>query len=250
MFELFEQSVLIDHATNKSWSVLVSLSAQVLLVGVAMAIPLVFPDRLPRFQWMQLISAPLPPAPSSVPRQEQVVRRNATEQTLQTPRAFVAPRQIPKNVAQIIDEPGPPMVGPSSPGVPGGTGSDRTVAALVDKLIDKPAGPPPKAVAQKPVKAAEPLPVGGQVQAAKLIRQVIPQYPELAKRARISGTVRLVGIIGRNGTIENLQLVSGPPLLVRAAMDAVKQWIYKPTLLNTQPVEVIAPIDVVFTLTQ
>lgn len=88
------------------------------------------------------------------------------------------------------------------------------------------------------------------MQAAKLVRQIIPQYPELAKRARISGTVRLVGIIGKDGSIQNLQLVSGPPLLVRAAIDAVRQWIYQPTLLNGQPVEVIAPIDVVFTLTQ
>lgn len=242
---MFEQSILIDHATNKSWSVLASLSAQVLLVTVAMAIPLIFTDRLPQFHWLQVIGAPLPPAPPSAPQEEPLIKRDSIEPSPQTPRSFIAPQRIPTNVAHIVDEPGPPM--PTSSGVPGGTGSDRFVAALVDKLIDKPAPPPPQP-AQTSVKAAKPLQVGGDVQAAKLIRQVIPQYPELAKRARISGTVRLVGIIGKDGTIENLQLVSGPPLLVRAAMDAVKQWMYKPTLLNRQPVEVIAPIDVVFTL--
>jgi periplasmic protein TonB len=242
---MFEQSVLINHPANKNWSVLVSLSLQTLLVAVAMAIPLVFTDHLPQVHWLQVIGAPLPPAPPSPPQEEPLVGRNSAPQTPQTSRTFVAPRHIPDTVPQIVDEPGPPMTSPASTGVQGGTGSERSIAALVDKLIEKPATVPPQ-----PAKPAEPLPVGGQVQAAKLIRQVIPQYPELAKRARVSGTVRLVGIIGKDGTIENLQLIAGPPLLVRAAMDAVKQWIYKPTLLNTVPVEVIAPIDVVFTLCQ
>ena len=85
---------------------------------------------------------------------------------------------------------------------------------------------------------------------AKLLRKVIPEYPALARSARISGVVRLIGTIGEDGTIRNLQLVSGHPLLVRAAMEAVGQWIYKPTLLNGKPVEVIAPIEVTFSLGQ
>ena len=85
---------------------------------------------------------------------------------------------------------------------------------------------------------------------AKLLRKVMPVYPALARSARISGVVRLVGIIGKDGTIQNLQLVSGHPLLAHAALEAVQQWIYKPTLLNGTPVEVIAPIEVNFTLAQ
>lgn len=142
---MFEQSVFIDHPTNKSWSVLVSLTAQVLLVAIAIAIPLVFPDRLPQFQWMILISAPLPPAPPSASQQQQVSRRTAAEQMMQNPRVFVAPKEIPKTIAQVVDEPGPPLVNPSTAGVPGGTGSDRSVAALVDRLIDNSPGQPPKA---------------------------------------------------------------------------------------------------------
>ncbi len=90
--------------------------------------------------------------------------------------------------------------------------------------------------------------VGAGVQAARLIKQVIPQYPQLARQARISGTVHLVGIISKTGAIEKLEIVSGHPLLVRAALEAVRLWVYKPTLLNGEPVEVIAPIDVNFTL--
>jgi protein TonB len=72
----------------------------------------------------------------------------------------------------------------------------------------------------------------------------------LAKQARIQGVVRFTAIIGRDGTIQNLTLVSGHPLLVSAAQEAVKQWRYKPTLLNGEPVEVVTQIDVNFTLNQ
>ncbi|MBI4910880.1 MAG: energy transducer TonB, partial [Acidobacteria bacterium] len=95
---------------------------------------------------------------------------------------------------------------------------------------------------------AAPLKQGGDVQAAKLINRVIPPYPPLAKAARIQGTVRLMGILSKEGRIIQLQVLSGHPLLVTAALDAVRQWTYHPTLLNGDPVEVIAPIDVHFTL--
>jgi protein TonB len=83
---------------------------------------------------------------------------------------------------------------------------------------------------------------------AKLIRKVIPEYPPLARAARISGVVHLIGTIGKDGTIRNLQLIGGHPMLARAALQAVEQWVYEPTLLNGEPVEVIAPIEVSFTL--
>ncbi len=92
--------------------------------------------------------------------------------------------------------------------------------------------------------------VGGNVQQANLIRQPKPLYPPLAKAARVQGTVKFQATISKEGTIQNLQLLSGPPLLVQAAMQAVKQWVYKPTLLNGEPVEVITTIDVNFTLSQ
>ena len=92
--------------------------------------------------------------------------------------------------------------------------------------------------------------VTGRVQAANLIRQVPPEYPPLARQARIQGTVSLNAIIGKDGTVTNLQLVSGHPLLVQAALDAVKQWVYRPMLLNGEPVEVATDVQVNFTLDQ
>jgi protein TonB len=90
--------------------------------------------------------------------------------------------------------------------------------------------------------------VGGNVQQANLIKQPKPVYPPLAKQARIQGTVRFNAIIGKDGTIQNLQLVSGHPLLVPSAQEAVRLWVYRPTLLNGEPVEVATTIDVNFTL--
>jgi protein TonB len=85
---------------------------------------------------------------------------------------------------------------------------------------------------------------------ARIIKRVMPVYPEIAKRSRVSGRVRLMSVIAADGTIQKLQVTEGHPLLVAAALEAVRQWVYKPTLLNGQPVEVQAPIEVIFTLAQ
>jgi protein TonB len=101
--------------------------------------------------------------------------------------------------------------------------------------------PPPKATPAR-------IRVGGNVQAAKMVRQIMPVYPPIAKTAHISGTVVLHAVIAKDGSVEDLQYVSGPPLLMKSAMDAVKQWRYQPTQLNGDPVEVDTTISVVFTL--
>ena len=92
--------------------------------------------------------------------------------------------------------------------------------------------------------------VGGTVQQANLISKVIPMYPPDAKEARIQGVVHLTVVIAKDGTVQNIDVLSGHPLLIPAAMDAVKQWQYKPTLLNGNPVEVVTQVDVNFTLSQ
>ena len=89
---------------------------------------------------------------------------------------------------------------------------------------------------------------GGLVRRAELVFRPEPQYPALARQMRISGTVELEGVIGTDGHLRELRIVSGHPLLARAALQAVSQWVYKPTLLNGDPVEVIAPITVTFRL--
>jgi TonB family protein len=90
--------------------------------------------------------------------------------------------------------------------------------------------------------------VGAQVQQSNLIQQVDPVYPPLARQARIQGLVRFNVIVGNDGHIRNIALINGHPLLVPAAQEAVKQWVYRPTLLNGDPVEVATTVDVNFML--
>jgi protein TonB len=123
------------------------------------------------------------------------------------------------------------------------------IGGIISSVPQAAPPPPPPVVkeAPKPV-APQRIRVGGNVQQAKLVNQPKPVYPPLAKQARIQGTVRFNAIIGRDGAIANLQVVSGHPLLVPSALEAVRQWKYQPTLLNGEPVEVVTQIDVNFTL--
>jgi periplasmic protein TonB len=243
---MFEQSVLISHPTNKSWTVLVSLTGELFLLSIAALVPLAYTDHLPSFDWK---SANLGPPPR---RLEAAPVRNAVQTTTRSavgPKAFVYPRlRALADLSRLPPEP-VTMDAPPANGVEGSIGAPASGPVLpAQVLVERPPQPSPA----KPVEIAPsgPIRVSGGVQMAKLIRQVKPEYPALAKAARIYGVVRLVGVIGKDGTIQNLQLISGHALLARAAMEAVRQWVYQPTLLSGEPVEVIAPIDVNFTLTQ
>jgi len=102
--------------------------------------------------------------------------------------------------------------------------------------------------ARKDAPAPQQIRVESNIEAANLIKRVIPVYPQLARSASIQGIVRFTALIGKDGRILNLKFMSGPPVLVDSASTAVKQWVYRPTLLNGKPVEVITQIDVNFTL--
>jgi len=165
---------------------------------------------------------------------------------------LMAPKEIPKSVALIQEDALPPpvagggVIGGVPGGVPGGAGG--VIGGIIGSVPT--AAPPPPTVKEVKPTTPQRIRVGGNVQAANLIKKVTPPYPALAKQARIQGVVRFTAIIGKDGTIQNLQLVSGHPLLVPSATEAVKQWLYKPTLLNNEPVEVITQIEVNFTLSQ
>ena len=118
----------------------------------------------------------------------------------------------------------------------------------------RPAPVPPRPAIQT-IPAAVPdapatLRVGGNVQSTKLVKKPVPVYPPLAKQARIQGTVQLTVSIGPDGAVTDVQVISGHPLLVDAAVEAVKQWVYQPTLLNGNPVGVITQVEVNFTLSE
>jgi protein TonB len=167
---------------------------------------------------------------------------------------LMAPKNIPKEIAMIKEDDAPPpsaavgVVGGVPGGVPGGT-PGGVIGGIIGSVPTAAPPPPPVKEPPKP-QVPKQIRVGGNVQAAKLISQPRPAYPPLARQARIQGTVRFNAVIGRDGTIQNLTLVSGHPLLVPSATEAVRQWRYQPTLLNGEPVEVVTVIDVNFTLSQ
>ncbi len=115
------------------------------------------------------------------------------------------------------------------------------------EFVPVPPPPPPPLVSTS---GKQPQRIGGAVMQSQLVSQAKPVYPPLAKAARVQGTVTFEALIDTDGHVQNLQLLAGPPLLVPASMTAVQQWVYKPTLLNGNPVEVITTVDVNFTLAE
>ena len=154
------------------------------------------------------------------------------------------PTRIPSEMANVNEnEAPPPLEVPGEPGVPGSTGFSGARNFVAGGL-----GP---ATTSMPILAPPPAarpPRISHMMEGNLIHRVQPEYPQLARQARIQGPVILRAIINRDGRIENLQVLSGHPMLVQAAIDAVRQWRYRPYLLNDQAVEVETQITVNFTL--
>ena len=121
--------------------------------------------------------------------------------------------------------------------------------SIPDLALPAPAVEAAPAVVAKPVPAApKQVMVGGRVKMARLIHGVEPLYPPLARQMRVSGVVELAGIIATDGRIRQLKLLRGSPLLATSALEAVRQWVYEPTLLDGEPVELVATISVIFRL--
>ncbi len=240
--EIFGQTFVTTAKTHKTTTVCVSFAVQTAAVIIGILIPMTYFDALPTAQLKSLLVAP-PPPPPAAPSQpvSKVVKF--------VPRQFevgllVAPTRVPKTIAMIKESELPP----SSAAVD--TAGVVNPKALLEMLVPASAVAPPPLLAIEKNGAAPPahVRVGGVVQSAKLVRQPRPVYPELARRARIQGVVKLHALISKDGIIEDLRIVSGDPLLAPAALEAVKQWVYRPTLLNGEPVGVETEIDVNFAL--
>lgn len=247
MFEEMVVSNAKNKKTNKPWTVFISMVLQIAFLALLILIPLIYTEALPKTLMSSILLAPPPPPPPPPPPAAvQVVHVKPVAHLMEAGK-LVAPKAIPKDVKIIKEEEAPPDVGAGMVGgVPGGVagGSMGGVIGGVIGGAGSTAAPPPPKVTPKRIT------VGGNVQAAHLVNRVQPVYPPLARQTRISGTVKLHAIIGKNGAVEQLQVVSGHPLLVQAALDAVRQWRYQPTLLNGEPVEVDTEIDVIFSLAQ
>ena len=238
MFSELVESSKDRQRTNTSWSVILSGAFQVVILSVLVLIPLIYTQALPKAMLATLLVAPPPPPPPPPPPVraapvKPVARLIQSGQLMQ-------PRAIPKDVAVFKEAELPPDVpatNSNQSGVFGGIPGQGLMAG------NAPAMPPPPKPAT-PVRIKQ----GGSVTAASLISQTKPAYPPLARQARIQGVVVLHAIIDKEGKVSQMEVISGHPLLVQSALDAVKQWRYKPTQLNGEPAEVDTTIQVTFTM--
>ena len=238
---MFEQTFLnTAQDARKPYSMVVSLILQIIVIAVLCVVPLVFTQVLPMMQMKSVLAAPpRPPAPAVK------VLTSSTAHFVNSPtRAirisdFISPlRPLTRMPESELEA--PPDV--ASVGVPGG---------IPDSVLGFGSAPkPPAPPAPKPKPEAPHAIRVGTMSAASIIRMVQPPYPKIARDTHVEGAVEFTATISKEGTIENLALVHGHPLLVNAAREAVLQWRYRPTLLNGDPVEVITDIVVNFRLNQ
>jgi periplasmic protein TonB len=228
--------------SHRGWTTLASFAVQALAIGCLLILPLLHMQSLPQMQWTRNdLTAPSPAPPAPPPRE----LATGTFANNRVGQIVVAPAQIPSSGENLHET----NATPAAPDISlcyancAGTG-DRTatpgVFGSVGESINATALPPPPAVAHPPRVS--------RMMEGNLIQRVQPVYPLLARQARIQGTVVLRAVISREGRIEKLQVASGHPLLVQAAMDAVRQWRYRPYVLNNEPVEVDTQVTVNFVL--
>ena len=238
---MFEQSFVNAQAqTRRPWTVAVSLTLQTALVAVLLIAPLLHiakldvPPKVPLFLQVEKVNLQAKPEMKSAPQLSTAPRPVFHASTIQPPTS------VPKTIDMTPDAPQLGVLVPITAG--------STLSGLV---TDLPTQAPPKPPAPTPtvaVRPTAPIHVGGDVEAAKLISAPKPVYPSMARAARVQGTVKIQATIARDGSIRNLQLMSGPPLLVAVALEAVGRWRYQPTLLNGEPIEGQTTIQVDFTL--
>jgi protein TonB len=246
---MFADSVL-DFGQQKkrqSFATVTSFILNCLAIGVMLIMPLAFPEGLPKAQLLTfLVAPPPPPPPPPLAAEVQRVVRQVQTDMLNTGQ-LRTPSRIPRRVQMIREEDAPPpmpSVGGVVGGVPGGIPGGQ-LGGVIGGIVSATSNAAiPKFVPVTPQRVR----ISQGVTRGLLIQKVEPQYPPLARAARVQGDVVLSAVIDTNGQITNLQLVSGHPMLVPAAIAAVKQWRYKPYLLNGQPVEVETTITVIFSL--
>ncbi len=235
---------------RKPLSFLVSILSQTTLVCLLILVPLLSSPDLPAQRFASFLLAPPSPPPPAPPVLTQVAAVAAPAEVFDD--RLIAPTAMPDQAKEIIDpsERLVGVVGPdSSIGTPSGF-KDGVIESIISRTYSAPPPrPKPEPVVEKArARLDRPVRVHTKIQAAKLIRRVAPPYPRLARQARITGIVKIDAVIAKDGTMRSVQVLSGHPLLVKAALNAVKQWRYAPTLLNGEPVEVVTRIDVNFKL--
>jgi protein TonB len=211
------------------------------LLGGVVIVPLMFmTDTMPHMPTMMAFVAaipappPAPPPPPPTPRANDAPARVAASNPNAAPVA--APSRIEPELPGQTEGDISPAVGGVEGGVPGGV-----AGGIVGGLAAAPPPPPPP-----PPAPQTPVHVGGEIQPPKLLRRVEPTYPDIAVNARVEGTVILEAIIDHDGAVQSVKVLRSVSLLDKAAVAAVEQWRYSPTILNGKPVPVILTVVISF----
>ena len=239
---MFEDS-LVESAgrikTKRGVTTFLSFAFQMLLLGILVLIPLIYTEALPKQQLMTFLVAPPPPPPPPPPPAAAPVKVMKV-QTEVINNQLRAPTKIPKEIKMLKEDEAPPAMAGVVGGVPGGV-PGGAMGGVLGGIVGS-SLPPPKVAAPQKIRVSSGVVAGNKISGPN------PVYPAIAKTARIQGQVVLQATISKQGTIENLHAVSGPPMLWQSAIDAVRQWRYKPYILNGEAVEVETTIQVNFTL--
>ncbi len=225
------------NRSHRGWTTLISFALQAVVLGSLLLLPLLFTAGLSRPQWMAHLVAP---ARSAAPLAPAVATRSLSSGfgSLSLNQPIMTPSRIPRTISSG-EEATPPMIDSSLAGAAAGTGPGTAVFDSLGTGANAWVPPPPPAL--RPLRVS-------RVMEGNLVHRVQPEYPALAKMARVQGAVVLHAVISKQGTIEGLEVISGPPALVKAAVDAVRQWRYRPYYLNDEPVEVDTQVTVNFVL--
>jgi periplasmic protein TonB len=224
-----------SNRSHRGWATLISFAVQAFAVGCLLLVPLLYTQGLPRLSLLAPLLVPAPP-PNAPPAERRSIPP-AAAQSNQIGINLLSPTEIPRNITMLTEKTAPPAIDAAGFGVSHGFGEGR--GNVFNSVFASEAVLPPPAVHHPPV---------SRMMEGNLILRVQPDYPVLAKQARVQGKVVLRAMISREGKIENLQVLSGHPMLVRAAVDAVRQWRYRPYALNGEPVDVETEVTVNFVL--
>lgn len=247
--KLFAEALLEQSPTrpkNSGKRVFYSVFIHTLVLLALILPPLYFTDTINLKQFTQTMLVAPPPPPPPPPAPQALVKAVAPKHVFTTAGKLIAPTVIPQKIAMLKEAPLEPDLGGVAGGVPGGVPGGQmggVLGGIISDASRKAATAPVPTVNSK-----TPVRVGGRVRAPRLINKVAPSYPTLARQTRVQGDVVVDAVIDAEGNVIQVQVVSGPPLLLAAAMEAVREWKYEPTYLNDQAISVQLLVTVTFRL--
>jgi len=246
---LLENNRLDISTKSKVLDLLVVILLHITLVAGPILAGLYFTNTLNlKAYYATMLVAPPPPPPPPPPPAAAQLRTAPPKRVFMSQGKLVAPNYIPKEVAELKEAPLEAELGGVEGGVPGGVPGGQ-MGGVIGGIISgagktNVAPPPPAPVSKAPIR------VGGRVKPPKALYTPAPQYPVIAKQTKVQGVVQIDAVLDTDGSVIEMKVVSGHPLLIQAALDAVRQWKYEPSYLNGQPIAVELIVNVTFVLSQ